>query len=343
MNNRLTSLRSKASAYTALIACAMLTPLPACTGTWGTPSDNTPGPAISDAESENFLIAADNYLRRGDRSKALAEFSKAIERNPRLTSAHLGMADVYRMDGDYAKAEVGYRRAAELEPRNFDAQYYHGLMLHVLNRVSDAVQAYLRALAVRPDDFAANLNVGAAYFQLNEFNQALPYAAKAATLDPKNGAARFSLANIYAGLGRHQEAVAEYEQALDTKTEMSSQLLLNLSASYAALQRYAEMRNTLERLVKLQPTPAAYERLGFAHFRLESLPAAMTAYNEALKLDPDYYPALNGVGVCELNTYLWSDRTDMAARDRAFTALRRSLQLNRNQPRVFDLLSRYGQ
>ncbi len=297
---------------------------------------------LGGTDTSAFINAAEAAIRAGDKARALEAFGRAIEVNPTLTAAHMGMADLYRMDGDFAKAEVGYRNAAQIEPRNFDAQYFHGLMLHVLNRVSEAIQAYLRALAVRPDDFNANLNVGAAYYQLAEYGQALPFALKATRLESRNGAARFSLGAIYAGLGRHQEAIGEYEQALDNNAELPGKLLLNLSASYGALQRFAEMRNTLERLVKLEPSPAAFERLGFARFRLEDMPQAISAYSEAIKLDANYFPALNGLGVCELNTYLWSDRTDDAARDRALTALRRSLQIKRDQPRVEELLRRYG-
>lgn len=297
---------------------------------------------LEGTDTSAFIAAAEAAVRAGDKAKALEAFGRAIEVNPTLTAAHMGMADLYRMDGDFSKAEVGYRDAARTEPRNFDAQYFHGLMLHVLNRVSDAIQAYLRALSVRPDDFNANLNVGAAYYQLAEYGQALPFALKATRLESRNGAARFSLGAIYAGLGRHQEAIGEYEQALDNNAELPAKLLLNLSASYGALQRFAEMRNTLERLIKIEPSPAAFERLGFARFRLEDMPQAIAAYSEALKLDKDYFPALNGLGVCELNTYLWSDRTDSGARERALTSLRRSLQITRNQPRVEELLRRYG-
>ncbi len=322
----------------AIIALA----LPACNSTPRAGDDTSGDRFLQGTDASAFIAAAEAAVRAGDRARALAAFGRAIETNPKLTAAHMGMADLYRMEGDFTSAEVGYRSAAQLEPRNFDAQYFHALMLHVLNRVSEAVQAYLRALAVRPDDFNANLNVGAAYYQLAEYSQALPFALKATRLESRNGAARFSLGAIYAGLNRHQEAIGEYEQALDTNADLPGKLLLNLSASYAALQRFAEMRNTLERLVKLEPSPAAFERLGFAHFRLENIPQAVAAYSESLKLDKDYYPALNGLGVCELNTYLWSDRTDNAARDRALTALRRSLQINRNQPRVEELLGRYS-
>lgn len=330
-----------------LLACAglcvgALLTLSACGTRSG--SGNSSGEALIDSgEGGDFVAAAEAAVRAGDKRRALLEFSKAIEKNPRLTTAHMGMADIYRLDGDYGKAEQGYRKAAEIEPRSFDAQYYHGLMLHVLNRVSEAIGAYLRALSIRPDDQKANLNLGAAYYQLAEYAQALPYASRAVALDPKSGPARFSLGAVYAGLGRHSEAIAEYEQALDSSdSDMPSQLLMNLSASYGATSRFAEMRNTLQRLIKLQPTPAAYERLGFAEFRLENIPAALSAYREALKLDADYFPALNGVGVCELNTYLWSEKTDVGSRDRAFEALRRSLRLKPNQPKVQDLLTRYA-
>jgi tetratricopeptide (TPR) repeat protein len=316
--------------------------LGAC-GTRGAAGASGGEAVIDSGEGGDFVAAAEAAVRAGDKRRALLEFSKAIEKNPRLTTAHMGMADIYRLDGDYGKAEQGYRKAAEIEPRSFDAQYYHGLMLHVLNRVSEAVGAYLRALSIRPDDQKANLNLGAAYYQLAEYAQALPYASRAVALDPKSGPARFSLGAVYAGLGRHSEAIAEYEQALDSSdTDMPSQLLMNLAASYGATSRFAEMRNTLQRLIKLQPAPAAFERLGFAEFRLENIPAALSAYREALKIDPDYFPALNGVGVCELNTYLWSDKNDTQARDRAFEALRRSLRLKPNQPKVQDLLTRYA-
>ena len=42
-------------------------------------------------------------IRDGDTDRALAAFARAIEVNPRLTSAHMGMADIYRMRGDYSR------------------------------------------------------------------------------------------------------------------------------------------------------------------------------------------------------------------------------------------------
>jgi tetratricopeptide (TPR) repeat protein len=303
------------------------------------------GGGVSDPRAAEITLAAEQAAGRGERDVALQQFAKAIEVNPRFVRAHLGMADIYRIDGNYAAAEKSYGTAAGLEPRNFDAQYNHGLMLHVLNRVAEAVGAYIRALRVKPDDFQANLNLATAYYQLGENAQAIPYAERAVKLNPRNGAARLNLGSIYAAMGRNREALAEYEQASETM-ELTPALLTNLAEAYGRLDRFEQMRNTLLELVNRQPTAQTYERLGFASFKLGRTNGAMYAtalanFEKSLSVDPEYYPALNGLGVCMLNLWLESDRRDGAAKDKALDCLRRSVQLNPDQPRVLELLSRY--
>jgi tetratricopeptide (TPR) repeat protein len=292
------------------------------------------------AEARDDIMRGEAALARGDRDAALQLFARAIEVNPRLTRAHLGMAEVYRMSGDFESAERSARTAVELEPNSFDTQYAHGLMLHLLNRFADAVGAYVRALRIQPGDFQANLNLATAYYQLGEPSQALPFAEAAVRLRPQDGRARFNLGVIYAALDQHEQGVAEYQQAAELM-ELSPPLLLNLAESLGRLNRYTEMRNTLERLIEIEPTAAAYERLGFARFRLGDFDGARGAFEQSLKLDPRYYPALNGLGVCDLNQWLLGDRRDNAMRERALGSLRQSLIINRNQPRIEELLSRF--
>ena len=142
------------------------------------------------------VMRAQSAEAAGDYEKALEEFERAIETNPRLTVAYLGAGDMYREKGDYKTAEQRYGAAATLEPRNFDAQYLHGLTLQLMARFEDAIRAYIRALTIRPDDFNANLNLGTAYLQLNEPRQALPYAERAVKIDGENAAARSNLGDL---------------------------------------------------------------------------------------------------------------------------------------------------
>lgn len=291
--------------------------------------------------AHELVVKADKSLEAGNQDDALRLLAAAIEDNPTLTVAHMKMADIYRMRGDYDKAEQAYANAAQLEPRNFDAQYYHGLMLHFMNRLAEAVRAYLRALAIRPDDFNANLNIATAYFQLGESNQALSYAESAVRLDPASGPARANLGAVYAALGRYSDAVRQYQSASELMT-LSPELLMNLAEALGKIGRYQEMEITLNTVLEMKESAAAWERMGYARFKRQNYTGAMEAFRKAIDLDPRHYPALNGLGVCLLNQYLLSGRKNDADRSEALKLLRQSLRINNRQPQIVDLVSRFG-
>lgn len=315
-------------------------------GCWGDgqkapPPTKRPAMPSAPDQAKARLATAQQAIRSGEKDRALVEFEKAIEINPNLVPAHLGIADLYRMDRNWAAAEPSYARAAAIEPGNFDAQFLDGLMLQELDRVQEAIQAYSRALRIRADDFRANLHISAAYYELDENSQALVYGRRAVELRPKNGEARFNLGAVYTAMERHREAVKEYQQAAELM-ELSPGLLMNLAEGLGKLQRYDEMKNTLEQLLKREESAAAYERLGFAEFGLRRYEEALAAFEKALTIDPDYIAALNGQGVIGMNKWLLSEMTDTISREKAIGAWRRSLQLNQNQPKIMELLTRYG-
>ena len=150
-----------------------------------------------------------------------------------------------------------------------------------------------------------------------------------------------NLAAIYSAMGDDDGAVVEYQQAAELM-ELTPELLLNLANSLGKTGRFAEMQATLEQLLRMKPSAIAHERLGSALFRTGRFADALDQFRKALELDPRHYPALNGVAVCRLNDYLSSSKRDDAARQEAVAALRRSLGLERDQPRVVELLTRYG-
>ncbi len=278
----------------------------------------------------------------GDVDAALAEFERAIAINPELTPAYIKAGDIYRSRKEYEMAESRYGRAAQIEPGNFDAQYLHGLVLQLMNRVDESVRAYLRALAIRPDDFEANMNLGTAYLQLSDPGQALQFSQRAVRIQPASGPARINLGAVYAALDRHEAAVIEYQQAAELMPTPDPRLLLNLADSLGRIGRHPEMVATLEQLVRSDPSSEAYERLGAGFFRMRRYEDAFRAFENSLTINPGYYPALNGVAVCRLNQYLWSGKQDEDALYDAVTALRRSLQIERRQPKIVELLRRYG-
>lgn len=279
----------------------------------------------------------------GDLEASLRELERAIAFNPKFTLAYLEAGDIYLEMSQYDLAEREYAKAVRAEPRNFMAQYRHAQVLHRLGELQAANRAYLRALSIRPSDFDANLGISIVLLELGKAEQALPYGQRAVRSDPPSGRARMHLGNVYAAIDQHEKAVIEYQQAAELMDAPTPGLLLNMAESLNQLGRYAEMVGALDQLVRMEPNAIAYERLGSGLFRLKRYDESLAAFRKATDYDHEYYPAFNGIAVCELNQYLWSSKTDGQARQRAVDAMRKSLRLERKQPRIVELLRRYSQ
>lgn len=326
----------------ALVACAPLA-LGGCG--WGKDKEKAERLAAESRERVEAEDATRNALALLDQQRleeARQEFERALAVNPLLITARVGLGEVYLRQDEPERAEAEFRTAAQQHPGSFSAQYHHGLALQLLDRVTEAIAAYLRALQIQPSDFDANLNIATAYLQHDEPEQALIYARRAVQIDGRSASARTNLGAVYAALNNHESAVIEYQQAAELMDPITPELLINLAESLRHTGRYEEMRSALTELITREPSAAAWERLGYANFKLRRYEDALAAFRTAIRMNEDYYPAWNGVGVCLLNQYEFSQRADRAALSEALDALKRSLQLNRRQPQVVQWLSKYG-
>lgn len=288
------------------------------------------------------LDEAAQATESGDYAHALELFRSILAENPTITTAYLGIGQIYILQEDYASAEPVYERAAKLEPRNFDAQYGHGLSLQMLGRFVDAVKAYHRALTIDPANPNANLNIATSYLQLGEPQSAMIFAQKAVELDPNNGSAHVNLGAIYEQVGRNRDAIDEYILALEIIEDDPAPVMLNLVNVLAKENLYQDTVNAAENLIKLQPSANAYERLGWAYFRLGQYEKSIEAYRMGVQRDPSHWPSLNGVGINALNVWLISKKADNEAWREARDSFRQSLRINRDQPRLISLMTNYN-
>ncbi len=330
---------------TLLVALCALVVLPSCQSGGGRSASKSRNVTILTAEdkarSETLVVQAEEQRATGDEESALSLLEEAVEINPMLIQAHLSMADIYRERGDHEFAIRKYRNATEVNPRNYDAQYYLGLCLQLTNRLGEAIRAYRRALSIDPQSHEANLNVATAYLQGDQPIEALPFAIRAAELQPEHGPTHINLAAVYSALNQHDKATTEYRKASEFM-DLPANVMLNFADSLRALKRYPEMANALEAFLRVERTPGGFERLGYAYFKMRRFGDSRQAYQSAIELNPTYYPALNGLAVNLLNEYIQSGHARLGAKQNAVRLLRQSLRIEENQPRILNLLSRYG-
>src|SRR5690606_14690684 len=68
-----------------------------------------------------------DYFKKGMYEEAIAEFTKAIEINPKYALAYINRGAAYSRKGQHDQAIVDYTRAIEINPELVGANYNRGL------------------------------------------------------------------------------------------------------------------------------------------------------------------------------------------------------------------------
>ena len=300
-----------------------------------------PTVAVNPEKAEDLCRQGKVYSDNNQLEAAIASFGFALEENPNLTEAHLGMGHAYRIYGSYNVAENAYTRAVKSNPQNYDANYYLGLSYQMQDKIQRAIKQYLRAIIIDPNRVEANRDIASAYLEVGAPQKALDYALKATKADPTSQVVWINLAATANLLGKYDVAVEAYREAAEL-APLTPELIPSFANAHIKLKNYTRARNLLEPLIASSDSPSVIERYAYVLFKLKQYPDAMAYYNHSLSINPNHIAALNGKGACFMTLYVQGDRTDNNLKNQAFTAWRKSLKLEPRQPRIVDLLSRYN-
>ena len=276
----------------------------------------------------------------GFTAQALAAFSQAVDDNPRLTEAYLGMGDIYRERAVYEEADQAYRKAVVSDPNNFDARYYLGLTNHLQGKLTAAIASYKRALRIDPNSYLANRDIGSAVLQSGKPNDAIRYAKRAVELNPESQPGWANLAAAYSLVGDYENAVEAYRQTLELGNP-AKPVMLGLAAAHIKLGNYQRAENVLRAIERDGGDPIARERMALVMFKQRKFDSAAKNYRLALEDVPNDTASLNGLGVSLMAIYLRDGEEDEKSRMEALTLWRRSLAIRPEQGALVDLISRY--
>lgn len=291
-------------------------------------------------KAETWSNEGERLKREGFTAQALAAFSQAIEENPKLTEAHLGIGDIYRERAVYDKADDAYRKAVVSDPNNFDARYYLGLTNHLQGNLQRAISSYKRALRIDPNSYLANRDMGSAILQSGDPVQSIEYAKRAVELNPESQPGWANLAAAYSLTGQYEKAIDAYRQTLELG-DPATPILLGLADAHIRLGNYQRAENVLRAIEREGGDPIARERMGLVLFKQRKFDSAVTAYRAVLQDSPNDTAAINGLGVSLMAVYLRDGEEDEDIRREALGLWRRSLTLRPEQGILIDLISRY--
>lgn len=276
----------------------------------------------------------------GNMPVAKSHLGAATQESPELIKARLLLGDLFRSEGNYRAALEEYETVVKLDPFSPGGYYRLGLAYQFLQRFLEARDAYVRALSLKEQDVDSHMNLGLVYLALGDLAKAMEHSRRATELAPENPTA---LANY----GVVQDAVGDpvgAEKSLLKSLEISGDnpaTLLNLGQNLLTQNRPKEAQEVLLRLLAKIDSPIGRKRLGDA-YALQGLAAeAIQEYEKALKIDANYFPAMNDAGRVMIQRYRAGAELDEALRDVALSYWQRSVRVNPNQPQIQALIKQW--
>jgi len=244
-----------------------------------------------------------SHLGRQELGLARRHLSIAVQSKPQYKAARVALATVCDLLALHAEAveqidavlggETGKEDRATLACAA-------GFCLERLGAHGAAAFRYEQALADVADDLFAHFRLAAIYLAHNELTKAVDHHRAILEVEPQEQAVRTSLAHLLQLLGRHKEAVWEYEKALCMEPD-SWELQLELAEQLQRMGDSDQAVSHLRQLVNSHPEfPDLHLRLANLYSSRGEDKKATGQYQQALSVHPDYLDAHIALGRHEL-------------------------------------------
>jgi tetratricopeptide (TPR) repeat protein len=181
----------------------------------------------------------------------LTEAEKYFDDNAVLLN-YLGMA--YYNKKKFEIAEQKYLKALLLKPTYSEARNSLGVDYLEMRRWDDAIHQFKMVTddIFYPNQAAANINLGLAYFGKGDYPKALSQLRSVVANYPMDPRGRLNLGRVYFALDKLDLAIDEYKKALESNPNYAN----------------------------------AYYDLGLAYLKKNESHAAMSAFQEVLRIAP---------------------------------------------------------
>jgi len=258
---------------------------------WGLIDDGCLGLYLPNADSDRCRQVAESIRQR------LAE-----KQNPPLT---IGIAVyptlAYTPEVILENARKALDHAAFFGPGStvvFDAVSLNvsGDRLYQSGNLTGAVSEFQMALKLDPENVNVHNSLGVCHGLLGDMDRALEEFEIARQLDSDEITALYNIGLVHQLCGRNQEALEKFLEAGRIGEDIF-EIAFQTGKLYCDLSEWERARGFLEKAIQLDPDASVtYRYLGMCHSACDRLDDAVSAYQKAVKLNPNDADALSALG-----------------------------------------------
>ncbi len=240
-------------------------------------------------DAEIRMIEGEAYLNLGRSSEAKKSFARALELNPALSEAHLGMIGASSIDSNpqevLRQLDEFLEKISPFSPQGIASR---GDLLFEMGDYAGALRSYHDSNRIAPDDFKVLNNLGNCFTKSGNFASAEEYYRKAIGINPKFLASYRNLAVALIGQNKHQEAL-EYLEFYRNNNPNDADVYATMGDLYYGQKRYNAAIDSYEKYLQHQPNSLdAIVRLADCYFNQGKISAAAAGYKAVLKRNPEH-------------------------------------------------------
>jgi len=268
----------------------------------------------NDADRSNVLTLRGNaYLDKKDWDRAIADFTSAIELDPKIAVAFISRGSAYLSKKNWDRAIADETRAIEIDPKSKGAFVVRGTAYFNKKDWDRAIADETRAIELDPKDAVAFTGRGGAYGKKGDWDRAIADLTRAIELDPKDAKAFQARGFVYNGKNDYDRAIADETRAveLDPKEARSN---LWRGVAYFNKGEYEPAIADETRAIELDPKDADFfGNRGHAYMKTGKLDLARADLKKALELKPGYEEVRTMLDELDAETAPKNQPTDASA------------------------------
>ena len=207
---------------------------------------------------------ADTHRLQGRLPEARSRYIQALQLNPTVVNAHLGLGVVFDAEGKTSEAISEFKKALELKPTSYEANLNLALEFEKEKKLAEAITFYQRALELRPDSGQLHHSMGIVFAETGDYTKALDHFAAAIKHGPVTADLCFNFGNALLAAGKTNEAKGPFEMALQLQPTLIA-AEMNLGMICHAQNDFQATRMHFEKVLKAWPNS------GKAHFQLATV------------------------------------------------------------------------
>ncbi len=241
--------------------------------------------ALAAQDAETLVRSGDIKAKERDLQGAVADYTRAIDLDPRCAPAYFGRGQIRANKGQFPEAEADYTKAVESDAKFAKAWFGRAMLRTYTNNEAGALTDFSKAVEADPTYALAWFNRALLRLGRKEYDGAIADYTKAIDLKPQDADGYIGRGNAQASKGDHDKAIADYSKAIELKPTSSSAYVYKGDSQMKKGDPIAAML-TFSKGIEVNPKDAeAYYFRGFANYDRHSFKEAGEDFQKAYDLN----------------------------------------------------------